>query len=66
MLKQILLGELKHEAENTRKLFNAVPDDVLEYKPNNFKGQYCQPRCVRFGYLQIRQRRHQQYGRHQS
>lgn len=36
MLKQSLLGELQHEAENTRKLFNAIPDDILEYKPNEF------------------------------
>jgi len=36
MLRQALLGELQHEAENTRKLFNAIPDDVLEYKPNDF------------------------------
>ena len=36
MLRQALLGELKHEAENTRKLFNAVTDDVLDYKPNDF------------------------------
>ncbi len=36
MLKQSLLGELQQEAENTRKLFNAIPDDVLEYQPNDF------------------------------
>ena len=36
MLREALLGELQFEAENTRKLFNAIPDDVLEYKPNDF------------------------------
>ena len=36
MLKQSLLGELQHEAENTRKLFDAIPDDVLEFKANEF------------------------------
>ena len=36
MLRQSLLGELKFEAESTRKLFNAIPDDVLDYKPNEF------------------------------
>lgn len=36
MLRQSLLGELKFEAESTRKLFDAIPDDVLDYKPNNF------------------------------
>lgn len=36
MLKQALLGELQFEANNTRKLFNAIPDDVLAYKPNEF------------------------------
>jgi len=36
MLVQSLLGELQFEAENTRKLFNAIPDDVLNYKPNDF------------------------------
>ena len=36
MLRESLLGELKHEADNTRKLFDAISDDVLEYKPNEF------------------------------
>ncbi len=36
MLVQALLGELQFEAENTRKLFAAIPDDVLDYKPNDF------------------------------
>lgn len=36
MLKQALMGELLHEAENTRKLFDAIPDDVLNYKANDF------------------------------
>lgn len=36
MLRQSLLAELQHEADNTRKLFNAITDDVLEYKPNDF------------------------------
>ena len=35
-LQQSLLGELKYEAGNTRKLFNAIPDDILLYKPNDF------------------------------
>jgi len=36
MLKQSLLAELKFEADNTRKLFNAIPNDALDYKPNEF------------------------------
>ena len=36
MLVQSLLGELQFEAENTKKLFDAIPDDVLQYKPNDF------------------------------
>ena len=36
MIRQTLLGELQYEAENTRKLFNAITDDVLEYKANDF------------------------------
>lgn len=31
-----LLAELQHEANNTRKLFAAIPDDVLDYRPNDF------------------------------
>lgn len=36
MIRQSLLAELQFEADNTRKLFNAIPNDVLEYKPNDF------------------------------
>lgn len=36
MLRKALLGELQFEAENTRKLFDAIPNDVLDYKPNDF------------------------------
>jgi len=36
MLKQSLLAELKFEAENTRKLFAAIPNDALGYQPNDF------------------------------
>ncbi len=36
MLRQALLGELQFEAENTRKLFNAITDDVLDNRPNDF------------------------------
>lgn len=36
MLVQALLSELRHEAENTRKLFDAISNDVLDYKPNDF------------------------------
>ena len=42
MLRNALLGELKFEAENTRKLFNAVTDDVLAYKPNDFNWSIAQ------------------------
>lgn len=34
MIIQSLLGEFMHEAENTRKLLNAIPDSALTYKPN--------------------------------
>ena len=34
MIVQALLGEFKHEAENTRKLLNAIPDSALEWKPS--------------------------------
>jgi uncharacterized damage-inducible protein DinB len=34
MLVQSLLGEFLHEAENTRKLLNAIPDSALDYKPS--------------------------------
>ena len=33
MIVQALLGEFLHEAENTRKLLNAIPDSALDYKP---------------------------------
>jgi uncharacterized damage-inducible protein DinB len=33
MFKQALLGEFMHEAENTRKLLKAIPDESLGYKP---------------------------------
>jgi uncharacterized damage-inducible protein DinB len=33
MIKQALLGEFEQEAENTRKLLNAIPDAALSYKP---------------------------------
>ena len=36
MLRQSLMGELQFEADNTRKLFDAIPDDVLDYHPNHF------------------------------
>ena len=36
MIREALLAELIHEAGNTRKLFQAIPDTVLEYKPNDF------------------------------
>ncbi len=36
MIKEGLLAELKFEADSTRKLFDAIPDDVLDYQPNDF------------------------------
>ena len=33
MIKQALLGEFQHEAENTRKLLSTIPDSALEYRP---------------------------------
>ncbi len=36
MIRESLLAELKYEADNTRKLFRAVPDDVLQYQPTDF------------------------------
>ena len=33
MIKQALIGEFLHEAENTRKLLNAIPDSALGYRP---------------------------------
>ncbi len=34
MIVQSLLGEFMYEAENTRKLLNAIPDSALDYKPS--------------------------------
>jgi uncharacterized damage-inducible protein DinB len=34
MLVKSLLAEFEHEAENTRKLLNAIPDSALHYKPS--------------------------------
>ena len=34
MIKQALLGEFLHEAENTGKLLQAIPDSALEWKPS--------------------------------
>lgn len=34
MIKQTLLGEFLHEAENTRKLLKAIPDRALDFKPS--------------------------------
>lgn len=36
MLRQSLLAELQFEANNTRRLFDAIPEDVLGYRPNDF------------------------------
>lgn len=33
MIKQGLLSEFEYEAENTRKLLNAIPDSALDYRP---------------------------------
>ena len=33
MIKEALLGEFLFEAENTRKLLNAIPDSALDYRP---------------------------------
>ncbi len=33
MLKQGLLNEFNHEAENTRKLLKSIPDSALDYRP---------------------------------
>ncbi len=35
-ISQSLLQELKFEADSTRKLFEAIPEDALDYKPNDF------------------------------
>jgi len=34
MIKQALLGEFLHEAENTRKILKAIPDNALHWKPS--------------------------------
>ncbi len=34
MLKQELIREFLHEAENTRKLLKAIPDTALDWKPS--------------------------------
>lgn len=34
MIVQSLLGEFMHEAENTRKLLQCIPDSALGYKPS--------------------------------
>ncbi|MGK6341111.1 DinB family protein [Chryseobacterium sp. DT-3] len=34
MIKQALLGEFLHEAENTRKILNAIPDSALNWQPS--------------------------------
>ncbi|MCC3217894.1 DinB family protein [Chryseobacterium sp. X308] len=34
MIKQALLGEFLHEAENTRKILQAIPDSALDWKPS--------------------------------
>jgi uncharacterized damage-inducible protein DinB len=34
MIVQSLLGEFLYEAENTRKLLQAIPDSALDYKPS--------------------------------
>jgi len=33
MIKEALLGEFLHEAENTRKLLSMIPDSALSYRP---------------------------------
>lgn len=33
MLKQGLINEFLHEAENTRKLLKSIPDSALDYRP---------------------------------
>ena len=39
MIKQALLGEFLHEAENTRKILQAIPDSALDWKPSEKTGQ---------------------------
>src|ERR1700755_1106484 len=33
MIVKTLLGEFMHEADNTRKILQAIPDSALNYKP---------------------------------
>ena len=33
MIKEALMGEFLHEAENTRRLLHAIPDSALSYRP---------------------------------
>ncbi len=33
MIKHALMGEFMHEADNTRKLLQAIPDSALDYRP---------------------------------
>ncbi|MBT2619588.1 MULTISPECIES: DinB family protein [Chryseobacterium] len=34
MIKQALLGEFLHEAENSRRILKAIPDSALDWKPS--------------------------------
>lgn len=36
MILQLLIEEFITEADNTRKVFDAITDDVLDYRPNDF------------------------------
>lgn len=36
MIRDSLLTELKHEADNTRKLFQSISEEALDYRPNDF------------------------------
>jgi uncharacterized damage-inducible protein DinB len=36
MLLKLIIEEFKTEADNTRKVFDAITDDVLDYRPNDF------------------------------
>ncbi len=42
MIKQALLGEFLHEAENRRKLLQAIPDTALDYRPQPHLWSYAQ------------------------
>jgi len=35
MIVQALRGEFEHEAENTRRLLQAIPDSALDFKPSD-------------------------------